>query len=108
MAIVSLLTRRDNTEGPSVLVPTWPPARALCPYTLAPGQLPGVEEGCPFIYSAANSAKASSAHVGPVTQRERKTDGETKEQRQQSPFLMTNDCRSLLDAANKFNDDGLF
>lgn len=100
VATVSPLTRRDDTESLSVLVPTWPPSRALCPYTLAPGQFPGLEEGCPFIYSAANSAKASSAHVGPVTQRKRKTDGETKKERQQSPFLMNKDCHSILDATN--------
>lgn len=77
VAHVSLLTRRDDTESFSVLGPTWPPSQALCPYTLAPGHLPGVEEGCPFIHSAANSAKVGSAHVGLVTQRKRQMDAES-------------------------------
>ena len=71
VAIAGPLTRRDYTESPSVLAPTWPPSQALCLHILALGHLPGVEEGCPFIHAVANSAKGSSAHMGLVTERER-------------------------------------
>lgn len=70
VAIVSPLTRTGYTES------LCPPAHlahfmGAGPIRPGPEPSPRVEEGCPFIHSAANSAKVGSAHVGLVTQRKR-------------------------------------
>lgn len=101
VAIVSLPTSRDYTESLSILVPTWPPSWALCLYTLAPGHLHGWRKDVLLFTQQPTLPRLAQCTWG-LQQRERDWCRETKKERQQSPFLMNNNCSFIPDATNTF------